>query len=129
MTALVPHIPDRDRRRLIGTVALLSSDQPGEVFAAAQAAIRLLQPHRTTLAELIEKALTPTPWPESLRPGPARATDHRHLARMCISMAHLLSSWEYNFVLDISHRHGPLTPKQLAKLKAIEAKIEAGRDE
>jgi|GEM_PF-5156310 len=128
MGALIPILPDRDRRRLVGTVALLSSDQPGEVFAAAQAAIRLLRPHRTTLAELIEKALpqTPTPWPEAHRPDPARASDHRPRARSCLAMSHL-NDWERQFLTSILHWDGPLTERQQAKLDAIEAKIEKAR--
>ncbi len=127
MSALVPILPDRDRRRLVSTVGLLASDRDGEVVAAARATGRLLQPYGTTLARLVEVALSPAP--RAHRPDPVRADNHRNLARMCLGMSQHLSAWEVAFCRDIARGCGPLTPRQVAKVKAIEAKIESFRDE
>ncbi len=127
MSALAPILPDRDRRRLVSAVGLLSSDKDGEVVAAARAASRLLQPHGVTVAQLVEAALTPTPWREAHRPDPVRAVDHRHLARMCLAMAALLNEWEIGFLTNLARWDGPLTAKQRAKLNAVATKIEESR--
>lgn len=128
MTALIPHLPDRDRRRLISTCGLLASDKDGEVVAAVRAACRLLKPHDLTIAGLVVIALTPrpSPWRESRCPEPVRS-DGRRLARLCLSMSEYLNGWEISFCRDIASGRGPLTPKQAAKLGAIEAKIDAVR--
>ena len=50
-------IPDRNRRRLVSSAALLTSDQPGEAAAAVRAMDRLLARHGLTLPDLIERGL------------------------------------------------------------------------
>jgi hypothetical protein len=129
---MVLTIPDRDRRRVISAVGLLTSDKDGEVCAAARAACRLLKPHGLTVADLIERALEPSPdpapWPKAHRPAPwrshfgAQPSNHRSLARMCLA-AGGLNDWERQFLISIG-RESELTPKQWSKLRAIEAKIE-----
>lgn len=129
MSALVPILPDRDRRRLVSVAALLESDRDGEVLGALMAARRLLKPHNLTVAQLFEVALTPqaAPWPETRRPDPVRAGDHRHIARTCLAAGAGINSSECSFLDSITRWDGSLTPKQRAALEAIEAKIERVR--
>lgn len=126
MTALVPNIPDRDRRRLVSAVGLLASDRDGEVVAAARAACRLLEPHGTNLSQLVEAALTPMPWRVS-RAGSLRTVDHRTLARKCLAMSKHLSDWEAGFLESLVRWDGQLSPKQAAALDRIESKIDGRR--
>jgi hypothetical protein len=122
MNALVPNLSDRDRRRLVSTVALFDSDKDGEALAALRAASRLLRPHGVTFPVLVEQALTPAqPWLEVAR----QTRDHRQLARMCrVYGAGILNAWELGFLESITH-FDILSAKQAAKLAAIETKIEA----
>ncbi|HXH00317.1 MAG TPA: hypothetical protein VNI79_07895 [Sphingomicrobium sp.] len=125
MSAMIPILPERDRRRLISTCGLLASDRDREVIAAVRAAARLLQPHGRTVAELVEIAIgsTPTPWAQSTRPDPVGARDHQHLARMYLITSVHLKKWERDFLTSLTRWDGPLSPKQRAALETIEIRI------
>ena len=126
MSALIPILPDRDRRRLVSVVGLLASDKDGEVVAAARAAYRLLQPHGVTVAQLVEAALPSSPWRDAPKPQPMR-TDARRLALLRLSMTEYLNAWELAFCRDLARGYGPLSPRQAAKLRTIKQKIDEAR--
>jgi hypothetical protein len=86
---------------------MLSSDQPGEVYAAARAIGRVLVDDGTDWHWLADRAVRPAaPQPE--------AGDWREQCDWLLANADL-NTWEARFVASIKHCD-TLSPKQRAKL-------------
>ena len=122
MTALAP-IADR----LAKLVPLLSSNQPGEVFATAQAIGRTLTGagldwHDFTAAITV---------PATVRPEPEIIREPQTWHELCDALRNrfcdLLTTKEFSFVSDMWHRtwgNGQPTEKQANWLRGIWAKVQ-----
>lgn len=135
MCSTLVSIPPSERNRQVAqlrkTLALLASDHPGEVCAAAAAAARLLPILDCDgWGALVDRAFAqPAPQPPPPRPG--SALDPRAQAAWCLSWpqrAHL-SQWEAGFLASVRTWRGRPTPGQLAKLAEIRRRLSAGNGE
>jgi hypothetical protein len=109
--------------RLGKLIRLLSSDQPGEVLAAASAIARELQAAGKdihTLADAAERGLQSPEAPASSERQPWRAR-----RAWCAQHPEFLSVRELEFVVSLARWRGHPTPKQMDWLRAIEEKIRA----
>jgi hypothetical protein len=112
--------------RLGKLIRLLSSDQPGEVIAAANAITRELRAsgsdiHR--LAEVIERSpLVPR---QPVLPEAPHTDDQswRYVRGWCARHAEYLSEREYQFIASLAQWRWHPTEKQLNWLLAIERRI------
>ena len=108
-----------ERRRLIGSLNLLASNQPGERDAAGLAASRIVQAKRLCWDDLIGGAALPPPQPSHSRPSSRPNSDlefcGRHIAR--------LNAWEAGFVISLAQQRRLLTPMQTLKLREIAAEL------
>jgi hypothetical protein len=117
------HIP-----RLRQLLLMLSSDQPGEVAAAAAAIGRVLKAAGADWHALANGLLT-----EALQPKARRwrenydtedaADNWRELHEYCEGRTELLRSREQEFIESLGEWHGRPTKKQLAWLCAIYARL------
>jgi len=89
MTALLA----AERARLAKTLALLASDQPGEVQAAAAAACRIVHAAGVTWAQVLKPPPVEKPLPEL---GTWRAT-----VADCLARPGSLRPWEAGFLRDL----------------------------
>lgn len=140
LSKVVPALPDRDRRRVIASAALMASDKDGEALAAVRATCRMLAPHGIGPADLIAAALAtrdrdprqcqePDPFgARRHRQEPQRyshsSAQHQRLARMCLMQACYINEWQREFLTSIV-RERSLTARQQQKLTDIVAKIDA----
>lgn len=104
------------RSKLQGAARLLDSDRPGEV-AAAVAAIDRLLPNGITLSGMLTDAF--------FEDVPGR--NWKELAGVCLSAGRALSAKEYAFACSMILRDTAPTPKQLAWLTDLSARVEGGR--
>lgn len=108
------HLPATDRTRLAKALALLASDQPGEVAAAAEAATRIVQ----------RSGLT---WRQILKPPPVEKRlpelgTWRETVRQCLAGGGDLRPWERAFLADLPGFRR-LTTKQRYVLKEIADRV------
>lgn len=130
---MIPLDPDT-RRRVLASARLLQSDKPGERQAALEAVARLL-PSGTTIADLLEMALSPVvqfPTAGSLRSQPYATPEPvvplrrwQHRALMLLSFPELLNERELAFASDMRVRRDEPTQKQWAWLNNLAARVEA----
>ncbi len=114
-----------DTDRLHKLVLLLSSDQPGEVAAAAAAVTRLLAAQGCTWHDLAAR-LTAPPRPAPPPPPPASPGVVEMLDGISRGDAWMLNKWEQEFcasIRDQYRRYGRLTPKQQSTLERIWKKV------
>ena len=101
-------------------IRLLSSDQPGEVFAAANAITRELRAAGSDIhafADAAERGLRPMATPDNdKQPWRKRRT-------WCAERHEFLSVREREFIISLARWRGQLTTKQADWLEAIEDKI------
>jgi hypothetical protein len=107
-------------------VLMLSSDQPGEVVAAAAAIKRALQSAGTDWHDLARELTKPVVTVHDSYGrrgrGPQRE-DWRPLYEYCRSHQEWLSFREGDFMHTLSRWRGNITPKQQAWLEAIHARL------
>jgi hypothetical protein len=103
--------------RLRQLLLLLSSDQPGEVIAAAAAIKRTLRSGGCDFHDLVA-GLTASP---SLAPNSQASSDGdwRAMRDVCMKHQNRLSAREMEIVTDLGRWRGKLTPKQSDWLQAI----------
>jgi hypothetical protein len=107
-------LPPPAAQKLSKVCALLASDQPGEVVAAAAAGTRLLRSHGLSWADL----LRPCP---AHRPEVRQSGDHQSRAlRVLARGAGRLSEWEREFLTSLSRQVRTPSPKQSAVLVRLE---------
>ena len=110
-----------ERTKLARILALLASDQPGEVVAAAHAANRMVKAAGLSWSDV----LTGFPVePPISRPGwtAPPTVDHMADVRMCQRHFNSLTTWEMGFVSDLAQRRS-VTQRQREVLAAIAAKV------
>lgn len=112
--------------RLGKLIRLLASDKGGEVIAAAGAINRALHAagldiHR--LADVVERSpLVPGQMPPTSHDS--AAGDWRAIRRHCADHEALMSVREREFITNIKHWRGQLTPKQRDWLTAIYQRLQ-----
>lgn len=109
--------------RLRQLILMLSSNQAGEVVAAAAAIERTLQANGHDWHELADRVLSDARQPKRARPNDGKTGDWRAMCEVCLRHAHLLRSREQEFVSDLGDWRGRPTEKQLAWLSAIYARV------
>jgi len=119
--------------RLRQLLLLLSSDQPGEVAAAAAAIGRTLRAAGTDWHALANGLLAETPQPKSRHRH--QSEEHRHggdgdasddweaMREFCASHSELLRSREAEFIESLGEWRGRPTEKQMGWLCAIYARL------
>ncbi len=122
------------QRRLIAAARLLESDKPGERQAATEAMLRLL-PQGMTVADLLERAISPVApirRVEHFRPTRNQAPEPftllrrwQHKALMLLSFPEMLNDRELEFAQDMRVRRDEPTQKQMAWLNNLAARVEA----
>jgi hypothetical protein len=111
--AAIGHIAPKLRRLLL----MLSSDQPGEVVAAANAIGRALRANECDWHDLANSISAPV---SSEQPEPA---DWHTLHAFCLRRRQLLRGRELDFVTDLADWHGDLSEKQEAWLLSIATRL------
>ena len=101
--------------RLRKLVLLLSSDQPGEVAAAATAIGRALAADGATWHDLAERLADDPPSPARC---PEASDDWRALVER-LRRTRRLNTWERKFLRDIAKQSRPPSAKQWAVLRRI----------
>ena len=123
-----PTLSDADRAKLVKVLGLLASPHPGERDAAGCAAVRLLRDRKLAWDDVIPSAsVAPQPaWSSAgqSRPGQSTPSSWRETARACQRRGDLLTDWEASFITGLMGRRS-LSPKQLAVLDSIAAKVSA----
>jgi hypothetical protein len=105
-----------NRKRLAAVLELLSSDQPGERQAAAEAAHRLVRSAGLRWADVL------MPEPSPGRSPRRRSPPWRELLAACRSRLDLLSDWERHFVLSVASQ-GRISKKQYAILARLAGRV------
>ncbi len=115
-----------DRSKLARVLALLGSDQPGEVAAAARAADRLVRGRRLDWQDVLgggvrggSGAFRPTSGPT-----PNAFSDHFGDLAACDQRLDLLTSWERQFVASLAQRR-KISSRQREVLLEIAARVRA----
>src|SRR5262249_7808023 len=103
--------------RLKQLLLMLSSDQPGEIVAAATAIGKILEREGVDWHDLVNGLLKDAP--QSKQSADTNhdedvtdCCDWRQLREYCLARPTRLSDRERNFLNDIGRWHGELTPKQ-----------------
>ena len=112
--------------RLRQLLLMLSSDQPGEVAAAAAAIGRALKAAGTDWHGLANGLVTEAPQPRARRRRDSdddAADNWREMHEYCAEHTELLRSREQEFIESLSEWRGRPTEKQLAWLCAIYARL------
>lgn len=112
--------------RLVKMLALLASPVPGERDAAACAAVRLLEQHKLSWADvvgparLVSRASTPR----------ASQAGHEHdwhgTLRECLACIDLVTEWERGFLETLAARC-TISPRQLVVLGQIARTLRSAR--
>jgi hypothetical protein len=105
--------------RLRQLILLLSSNQPGEVVAAAGAITRTLRSVGADWHTLADGLLAD----EQLRHPRADDEDWHHIREFCLGRDYLLRSRERDFLIDLARWDRDLTAKQSQWLFAIYARV------
>jgi hypothetical protein len=111
--------------RLEKLLLLLSSNQPGEVVAAASAIQRALKAAGASwhdLARGLTQPAAPSPRARK-RDRSDQDADWHELHDFCRSRDELLAPRELDFMNTLDHWHGNLTPKQRAWLEGIHSRL------
>jgi hypothetical protein len=114
--------------RLRQLLLLLSSDQPGEVAAAAAAITRTLEKTGASWHDLVDGLVKDAPQPkqspfDSDTDRNKSASDWRTMRAFCLSQRDRLRERELEFLEDIGRWRGDLTEKQHGWLVAIYARL------
>jgi hypothetical protein len=116
---MMPALPAKQLDRLVKVAGLLASDQPGEVFNAAQAATRILREARLTWADLITGSISTAAAPRKASRQPQSASgDWRNDITACRARPDLLTDWERCFLENLTS-FASLFPKQRATLSRL----------
>jgi hypothetical protein len=116
-------LPPQQLDKLAKVAALLASDKPGEVVAAATAATRILRAHDLSWQDLV-RAITAAPEPgRDAEPDPAPEADWRADVALCLAQSHLLTGWERDFLRELRRRFRCLSPKQVQVLGQIRERV------
>jgi hypothetical protein len=124
-------LPNEALNKLGKVLGLLGSDHSGEQAAAATTATRLLRSHGWTWADItaviadLEAAATNAPIANT-QPGAGAASDLAEvhsLVAECLQRAWALDQWQRDFVHSMRSWDGPVTPKQLQKLRDLAANV------
>ncbi len=119
------------RDKLARILALLASDQPGEVVAAAHAANRLVKGAGLSWVDVLgsqERRGAATFQPEMSRRHdihPSPVPDHVADLQVCGRRPDLLTPWETAFVTGLAAQRNPVSAKQRRTLTEIAAKVRA----
>jgi hypothetical protein len=108
--------------RLAKILGMCGSDHPGERAAAALAAHRLLREHGLMWSDVIVAQQYAAP---SIVPRQPGETDWRRAARFCLGQTSRLQPREFDFIVSIARREREPTPRQLAWLRYIAARLRA----
>jgi len=109
-------ITDTEARRIAAISALMQSDQDGEALAAARKLVAALDRHGLRIAEVLMRALAPSP-----RMTLSYAEHQRQAAELFAAMAMAPDCWtekEHKFVGDMRTVREP-SEAQLAWLAAL----------
>jgi hypothetical protein len=111
--------------RLRQLLLLLSSDQPGEVTAAAAAIGRTLRAARTDWHALANGLLAETPQSKGRQRNDSEdaSDDWKTMREFCASHPELLRSREAEFIESLAEWRGRPTEKQMGWLCAIYARL------
>jgi hypothetical protein len=112
-----------DAARLKKLLLMLSSDQPGEVAAAAQAIDRALKADGSDWHDLANKLTNSNPKPRNEHPP----GDWHAMREFCLDHDHQLRSREREFVSSLGDWDGELTERQHAWLLAIYQRLGGAR--
>jgi hypothetical protein len=115
-------LPPAAAELLAKIAGMLGSNQPGEVFNAAQAATRLLRQHNLTWEALVRSDSA------GLAPRPTQPGGWQVDAAFCVAHGDVLNAWEQRFLANLKSVRSP-SRKQLDTLAVIHGKaLAAGRD-
>jgi hypothetical protein len=111
--------------RLRQLLLLLSSDQPGEVAAAAAAITRTLKSLGASWHDLVDGLARENPQPKWSRNATDddEADDWRRMRKFCLERRRRLRARELDFLNNIGAWRGDLTEKQHSWLAAIYARL------
>jgi hypothetical protein len=109
-----------NRRRLAQVLELLSSDQPGERQAAAEAANRLVRASGLRWTDVLDPP--PQRPPEPRRRASRRSPPWRSLLATCRAHPELLTRWEREFVGSLSGFR-TISKKQYAILARLAGRV------
>ena len=113
-----------DRRKLVGILGMLGSDQDGERAAAGLLATRLLKARGIGWDQVVGVTL-PYDGPHRARESGSGTLSWRARAAGCQRRPDLLTPWEACFVADLLARPGvTISPRQAAVLDRIAAKVD-----
>jgi hypothetical protein len=119
--ALNSHITPRLKQLLL----MLSSDQPGEVVAAANAIGRALRASGSDWHDLVANLGSAPSKVQSASPDRSQydIDDWHALRDFCLEHRRLLRERELDFLTDLGDWQGRLTPKQTEWLRGIYARL------
>lgn len=117
----------RVAERAAKTAALLASDRPGEVAAAAAATIRLLASLGLDFAEVIRRGIAAPPPQPMVQPSTAPTRWQPAWAKLAWLRQHdrLLTTWERGFVASLERQAATLTERQRTVLDDVVARVVA----
>lgn len=118
----MPAIPPDDRRRLIGTLSLLTSDKDGERSAAGLAASRIIKRLGLTWDDVVVNGDDPKHQRETQHKPPPepKPMGWRDAAEACLDRSKYLTAWEVDFLCSIlASNYRTLTEKQEAVMARI----------
>jgi hypothetical protein len=110
-----------DRTKLAKLLAMLGSDQPGEVLNAAAAAHRLVVSKGASWHDVL---VVPA---AVIEPETPHLTGWRLAVDQCLRQADRLSDREFSFLSSLSSWRRPLTVKQQGWLDQITASLAGGQ--
>ena len=107
------------RARLTALLGMLESDHDGEIVNAGRLAARLVRSAGLTWNDVLAAAPTLSTSP-STEKDPQSPLDWRQIVIECLAMA---DPKEADFLTNIAKRTHPPTPKQVAWLEGIAARV------
>lgn len=125
-------LADRDRRRVVASAAMMTSNNDGEALAAVRATCRLLAPHGLRPADVFEAALSRQASPPPQMPSRAPHVrpfevkpmrQHQQLVMFCQAYPERLTEWEVGFLRSISAER-TLSTRQHDRLQQIARAVE-----
>jgi hypothetical protein len=121
-------------RRLKGALGLFTSDKDGEKLAAVDAVVRILGNAGLTVADLVPAAAdspaqsTSPAWGPRKRPGEVKLLrEHQRRAWLLQVSGFAWNDWERRFLASIAGWNSPISAKQAAHLRDLEAAAAAWR--
>src|SRR3712207_6352845 len=119
-------LSEQDIDRLVKLLGLLSSDQAGERATAGEMAWRFIKQRGLTWDEVLRPKVPAVTAQRSNRPSPATPNSWRETVTRCPRLdgeTAALTAWERQFLVALTRRRFPPTPKQLGILDQIQLKI------